>query len=141
MSNVNERQNSNAVDDRRAESRAPAATLGQIRARLVGGSDLTLLNYTARSLYGQSTSRVLIGSRISVRLVTATVNAVVAGRVVRATLSEIVDGVPRYEVAVTLDTDVAWVPCAQNAEVGPQSSGLAAVDEVDLVDVVLQPHL
>ncbi len=139
MSDVNERQSSNAVDERRAELRAPAATLGDVRTRLVGGSDLTLLNYTSRSLYGRSSSRVLIGSRISVRLVTATLNAVVAGRVVRATLSQIVDGVPRYEVAVTLDTDVAWVPLVESGALVAQDRDRPAIDTVDVVDVVLQP--
>jgi hypothetical protein len=66
------------------------------------------MNYTSRSLYGQSPSRLLVGARISVRLATATLNAVVAGRVVRSSLTHIVGGAPRYEIAVELERDVDW---------------------------------
>lgn len=108
MSDSNDRQAEQAGQERRTELRVPASTLGEVTTRLVGVSDLTLLNYTSRGLYGQSTSRLLVGARISVRLATATLNAVVAGRVVRASLTHIVEGVPRYEVAVMLERDVDW---------------------------------
>jgi hypothetical protein len=97
-----------ASQDRRAESRAQATSLGDVSSRLVGGSDLTLLNFTSRSLYGQATSRLLIGSRISVRLATGGLQTVVTGHVVRCSLTELVGGVPRYEVAVALDREVDW---------------------------------
>jgi len=108
MSEVTDLPSSEAEPDRRAELRVPASTLGEVSSRLVGGSDLTLLNYTSRSLYGQSPSRLLVGARISVRLATATLNAVVAGRVVRSKLTQIVGGAPRYEIAVQLERDVEW---------------------------------
>jgi hypothetical protein len=86
----------------------PASTLGDVRTRLVGGSDFSLVNYTPRSLYGESRSRLLVGARISVRLATATINAIVTGRVVRSSLTQLQDGVPRYEVAVSLEDAVDW---------------------------------
>jgi hypothetical protein len=108
MSEVTDLPSSEAEPDRRAELRVPASTLGEVSSRLVGGSDLTLLNYTSRSLYGQSPSRLLVGARISVRLATATLNAIVAGRVVRSSLTQLVGGAPRYEIAVQLERDVEW---------------------------------
>lgn len=108
MSDAPELDCSPADEDRRAELRVPASTLGDVRTRLVGGTDFALLNYTARSLYGQSRSRLLVGARISVRLATATLNAVVTGRVVRASLTAVTDGVPCYEVAVSLEDAVDW---------------------------------
>ena len=95
-------------DERRAELRVPASTLSDVRTRLVGGSDFSLLNYTSHGLYGQSRSRLLVGARVSVRLATATLNAIVAGRVVRSSLTQVLDGVPRYEVAVSLEDAVDW---------------------------------
>lgn len=86
----------------------PASTLSDVRTRLVGGSDFSLLNYTSHGLYGQSRSRLLVGARVSVRLATATLNAIVAGRVVRSSLTQVLDGVPRYEVAVSLEDGVDW---------------------------------
>ena len=97
-----------APDDRRTELRVPASTLGDVRTRLIGGSEFSLVNYTPRSLYGESRSRLLVGSRISVRLATATLNAIVTGRVVRSSLTKMLDGVPSYEVAVSLEDAVDW---------------------------------
>jgi hypothetical protein len=110
MDESNECQASPEVDDRRAEPRVPASTLRDVRSRLIGGSDFALVNYTASSLYGQSRSRLLVGARISVRLATATLNAIVTGRVVRSSLTAVTDGVPSYEVAVLLEQPVDWTP-------------------------------
>jgi hypothetical protein len=99
---------SSAIEERRAELRVPASTLGDVHTRLIGGSDFALLNYTPRSLYGQSRSRLLVGARISVRLATTTLNAIVNGRVVRSSLTAVRDGVPCYEVALALEEAVDW---------------------------------
>lgn len=105
---TNENPSLPAAEDRRGEIRIPASTLGDVRSRLIGGAPLELLNYTSRSLYGQSTTRLLIGAPISVRLATAALDAVLRGRVVRSSLTGILDGVPRYEIAVALDQEVDW---------------------------------
>jgi hypothetical protein len=97
-----------AAEERRAEPREPAATLGDVSSRLVGGSDFALLNYAARSLFGQPQGRLLVGARVSVRLATTSLNAVVNARVVRSTLTEFRNGVPRYEVALALEDAVDW---------------------------------
>ena len=97
-----------ASEERRAEVRVPATTLGDVSSRFVGGSDFALLNYASRSLYGQSPSRLLVGARISVRVATSALNAIVNARVVRSSLTEVRDGVPRYEVALALEEAVDW---------------------------------
>jgi hypothetical protein len=99
-----------ANEERRAELRVPASTLGDVRSRLIGGSEFALLNYTSKGLYGQSRSRLLVGARVSVRLATATLDAVVNGRIVRASLTAMQGGVPSYEVAVSLEQAVDWSP-------------------------------
>ena len=109
--------------DRRAEPRVPATTLGEVSLRLVGGSDITLLNYASTSLYGRSPSRLLVGARLSVRLATASLQAVVAGRVVRSILTQIENGVPRYEIAVQLDSPIDWAGEAEQAEVLFEADG------------------
>lgn len=110
-----------APDERRAELRVPASTLGDVRTRLIGGSDFALVNYTPTSIYGESASRLLVGARISVRLATATLNAILTGRVVRSSLTHMKDGVPHYEVAVSLEHPVDWArdaaPTAMDAPV------------------------
>jgi hypothetical protein len=97
-----------ASDERRAEPRTPAAVLGDVRSRFVGGSDFALVNCAARSLYGQSPARLLVGARVSVRLATTTLSAIVNARVVRSSLTEFRDGMPRYEVALALEDAVDW---------------------------------
>jgi hypothetical protein len=110
MCDPNDCQTPVASEDRRAELRVPATTLGEVRGRLVGGSDFALINYTAHSLYGHSRSRLLVGARISVRVATATLNAIVTGRVVRSSLTAVTNGAPSYEVAVSLEHPVDWTP-------------------------------
>jgi hypothetical protein len=112
-------------DDRRAELRVPASTLGDVQTRLVGGRDFALMNYTPRSLYGQSRTRLLVGSRISVRLATATLNAIVSGRVVRSSLTAVHEGVPSYEVALALEEAVDW-----SRDAAPSESSALAVEPV-----------
>ena len=103
-------------EERRKELRVPASTLGDVRGRLVGGSEFALVNYAPCSLFGQSRSRLLVGARISVRLATATLNAIVSGRVVRSSLTAVRDGVPCYEVALALEEKVDWSPDAAPIE-------------------------
>lgn len=110
MSDSSDVQVPPASEERRAELRVPASMLGDVRSRLIGGSEFALLNYTSKGLYGQSPSRLLVGARVSVRLATATLDAVVRGRVVRASLTAMQAGVPRYEVAVSLEQPVDWSP-------------------------------
>jgi hypothetical protein len=112
-------------DERRAELRVPAATLRDVQTRLVGGRDFALLNYTPRGLYGQSRSRLLVGTRISIRLATATLNAIVSGRVVRSSLTAVQDGVPCYEVALALEEAVDW-----SRDAGPSESSALDVEPV-----------
>lgn len=108
MSDPRDPDPSAATAERRAELRVPASTLGDVQTRLIGGTDFALLNYTPRSLYGQSRSRLLVGARISVRLATNTLNAIISGRVVRSSLTAVRDGVPCYEVALALEEAVDW---------------------------------
>jgi hypothetical protein len=133
MNDPNNPQAPPTIENRRAERRVPAVVLGDIRSRLVGGREFTLLNYTSDSLYGQSHSRLLVGSRISVRLATSTLNAIVTGRVIRASLTAVINGVPSYEVAVSLDHPVDWIPDLPPVPVpGP---GLDAASVLDTVSV------
>jgi len=111
-----------ASEERRAEVRVPATTLGDVSSRFVGGSDFALLNYASRSLYGQSPSRLLVGARISVRVATSALNAIVNARVVRSSLTEVRDGAPRYEVALALEEAVDW---SRDAACGEAAGGPA----------------
>ena len=141
MSDSSDVQMPAPCEERRAELRAPATTLGDVRSRLVGGSEFALLNYTSNGLYGQSASRLLVGARVSVRLATATLDAIVSGRVVRASLTAMQGGVPRYEVAVSLEQPVDWPRSGAPAEV-PIEAGdddveyVADTDDQDLVEGV-----
>ena len=123
---VNDRELPQGIEERRAGTRERATTLGDVTTRFVGGGHLTLLNYGPRSLYGQSPARLLVGSRISVRLATATLNAIVSARVVRSSLTQIVDGAPHYEVALTLEQDVDWDAVKGRSAAAPADDGSPA---------------
>ncbi len=121
-------------EERRAELRVPASTLGDVRTRLIGGTDFSLLNYTPHSLYGESRSRLIVGARISVRLATATLDAIVTGRVVRSSLTHMKGGVPHYEVAVTLEQPVDWARDTAAPEREPEFE--SSTDDGSALEVV-----
>jgi hypothetical protein len=122
-----------AYEERRAELRVPASTLGEVKSRLIGGSEFALLNYTSTGIYGQSPSRLLVGARVSVRLATATLDAVVRGRVVRSSLTAVQAGVPRYEVAVSLEQAVDWSPGMAPVQAPVEAPIEAGDDDVEYV--------
>lgn len=130
MSDPSAFQTPPAAEERRAELRVPASTLGDVRSRLIGGSEFALLNYTSMGLYGQSPSRLLVGARVSLRLATATLDAVVSGRVVRASLTGLQNGVPRYEVAVSLERAVDWSGDAATSTAPAVDAAVAALPDL-----------
>lgn len=93
-------------NERRGEPRHDAARLGKVSARLIGGSEVTLVNFSNRGVLFESDSRLLIGARASVRITTTDASVVVTGRVVRSRVKGVVNGALRYDAALALDSDL-----------------------------------
>ena len=99
-----------ADEERRASSRHAARSLGSVTARIIGGSQVDLVNFSTRGVLFECDSRLLIGARTSVRITTTDANLIVTGRVVRSRVKGLVNGALRYDAALVLDTELGLVP-------------------------------
>jgi hypothetical protein len=99
--------NETADNERRTEIRHDAAKLGAVTARLIGGSEVRLVNFSNRGILVESDSRLLIGARASVRITTSDASVVVTGRVVRSRVKGLVNGVLVYDAGLNLDSELS----------------------------------
>ena len=99
-----------AGEERRASARHAARSLGSVTARIIGGSQVDLVNFSNRGVLFECDSRLLIGARASVRITTTDANLIVTGRVVRSRVKGLVNGALRYDAALVLDAELGLVP-------------------------------
>ena len=101
-------QRSDAVEsDRRSSPRFPADELGKASVRLLGGSEVTLINFSERGLLFQSETRLLVGARGTVRIVVGTETTIAAGTVVRSLVQGMASGKLAFHTALALDQPLA----------------------------------
>lgn len=117
-----------AGEERRASVRHTARSLGSVTARIIGGSQVDLVNFSNRGVLFECDSRLLIGARASVRITTTDANLIVTGRVVRSRVKGLVNGALRYDAALVLDTELGLVPRFPDAPAAPTDS--ADADEL-----------
>jgi hypothetical protein len=116
-----------AGEERRASIRHAARSLGSVTARIIGGSQVDLVNFSSRGVLFECDSRLLIGARASVRITTPDANLIVTGRVVRSRVKGLVNGALRYDAALVLDTELGLVPAIADA---PLSNPEADFDDL-----------
>ena len=105
---MGEPQRSDAVEsDRRSSPRFPAELLGKASVRLLGGSEVTLINFSERGILFQSETRLLVGARGTVRIVVGTETTVAAGTVVRSLVQGMASGKLAFHTALALDQPLA----------------------------------
>ena len=105
---MGEPQRSDAVEsDRRSSPRFPADVLGKASVRLLGGSEVTLINFSERGLLFQSETRLLVGARGTVRIVVGTETTIAAGTVVRSLVQGMASGKLAFHTALALDQPLA----------------------------------
>jgi hypothetical protein len=93
--------------DRRTETRHDAMRLGPVTARLIGGSEVKLVNFSNRGVLVESDSRLQIGARASIRITTKDASVVVTGKVVRSRVKGLVNGVLLYDAGLNLDSELS----------------------------------
>jgi hypothetical protein len=124
-----------AGEERRAGVRHAARSLGSVTARIIGGSQVELVNFSNRGVLFECDSRLLIGARASVRITTTDTNLIVSGRVVRSRVKGLVDGALRYDAALLLDGELGLVPAFIDAPAAsddsPEGDDLAFESELD----------
>jgi hypothetical protein len=121
-----------AGEERRTALRHAARALGTVTARIIGGSQVDLVNFSNRGVLFECDSRLLIGARASVRITTEEANLIVTGRVVRSRVKGLVNGALRYDAALVLDAELGLTPkfidAPAIADDGSEVEELAALD-------------
>jgi hypothetical protein len=98
--------NAVANDERRSGRRREAHALGPVVARLVGGSEVRLIDFSRRGLLLESETRLLIGARASIKITTTDAVVTVAGYVVRSRVAGVRDAALVYHTAMALNDDL-----------------------------------
>jgi hypothetical protein len=91
--------------NRRREARCRADQRQAVSAQLIGGVDVTLRNVSRRGVMFESSMRMLVGARVTLRLRTAHGVLTLPGDVVRCRVSQTRHGRLRYETALALLAD------------------------------------
>ncbi len=92
---------------RRSSPRFPADLLGQASVRLLGGSEVTLINFSERGILFQSETRLLVGARGTIRIVVGSETTIAAGTVVRSLVQGMASGKLAFHTALALDQPLA----------------------------------
>ncbi|MCL6641654.1 MAG: hypothetical protein K6T92_09830 [Candidatus Rokubacteria bacterium] len=105
-------------EDRRRAPRLPPSALPPCKARLVGGPEVEIVNVSRTGILTRSGARLMPGSAIGIRFITADTVFVLMGRVVRSRLVALRDGQPQYESALAFDKHL---PLLNEDPVAPES--------------------
>lgn len=95
-----------AGDERRTGRRRDARALGPVVARLIGGSEVRLIDFSQRGVLLESDTRLLIGARATIKITTTDAVVTVGGYVVRSRVSGVKDGALVYHTAMALNDDL-----------------------------------
>ena len=129
MSNHARRPRRHPIDagaNRRQSPRRPGSAIPDLKARLLAGSEVRLIDVSRRSVFIESDARLLPGSPISIRFVTTDATLMLKGTVVRSSVSLVSDTGLAYRTAVAFEEDIRLCDesCWDEAD--------AAVAEVDV---------
>jgi hemerythrin len=89
-----------ASENRRQSPRRPASVVPDLKARLFAGSDVHLVDVSPHGILIETNARLLPGSPISIKFVTADADLVLRGTVVRSSVSRVSGEGVVYRTAV-----------------------------------------
>lgn len=95
-----------AHDERRVDQRHDARALGPVVARLVGGSEVRLMDFARRGVLLESDTRLLIGAKATIKITTTDTTISVRGHVVRSRVAGVKGGALMYHTALALEEDL-----------------------------------
>jgi len=118
-----------AHDDRRIDQRHDARALGPVVARLIGGSEVRLMDFARRGVLLESDTRLLIGAKATIKITTTDTTISVRGHVVRSRVAGVKGGSLVYHTALALDEDLGLMEA-----VAPMLAEKPVFDEPDEPD-------
>lgn len=93
--------------ERRTSPRIPASALPQLKARLLAGPDVRLVDLSRRGVLLETHTRLLPGSPIRLKFVSEDATLVLKGAVVRSSVSTFGEQGLVYRTAVAFDEDIS----------------------------------
>jgi hypothetical protein len=127
-------------DDRRANQRLDATMLGPVVARLLGGSEVRLIDFSRHGVLVESEVRLQIGQKASLKITTTDGTITARGSVVRSRVSGVVGAALMYQTALTLEEDLSRLADVVQSREAPRlvagaddqrHSGRARIDDLD----------
>ena len=116
-------------DDRRTDQRLDASALGPVVARLVGGSEVRLMDFARRGVLLESDTRLLIGAKATIKITTTDTTISVRGHVVRSRVAGVRGGALMYHTALALEEDLGLME-----SLSPRKAENPSFDEPDEPD-------
>jgi hypothetical protein len=113
-------------DDRRIDQRHDARALGPVVARLVGGSEVRLIDFARRGVLLESDTRLLIGAKATIKITTTDTTISVRGHVVRSRVAGVKGGALMYHTALALEEELGLAD-----SVAPRRASEPEFDEHD----------
>lgn len=93
--------------DRRTSPRVPASAVPDLKARLLAGPDVRLVDLSRRGVLLETQTRLLPGSPVRLKFVAQDATLVLKGAVVRSSVCTCGEHGLIYRTAVTFDEDIA----------------------------------
>jgi hypothetical protein len=126
-------------DDRRESSRYDAASVGKMVARVLGGSDVRLIDLSRRGVLIETEGRLKVGAKATIRITTTDAVVNVQGVVVRSLVAKVAHVGLVFRTALALDEDLAIVDElvrreAESAEPAVAAKSAAATVPVGAAD-------
>lgn len=123
--------------DRRKAPRQDAASVGYLKARLMGGPEVTLKDVSRRGVLLETESRLLPGAVVGIRFLAADATLSMRGCVVRSSVAVLTGTLLRYHTALSFEDELTLFvsePFAAETAEPP----LASTEGVTLVTQVPQ---
>ena len=119
-----------AGENRRSSVRLPAEKLPQLKARLVAGPDVRLVDVSRRGILLETDTRLLPGCPIRVRFVTDDATLILKGRVIRSSVAMVSGEGMVYRTGVSFDEDISVCDEALRREEAEASASPGLAEEV-----------
>jgi hypothetical protein len=101
------RHSPNDGSERRTSPRRPASSVPNLKARLLAGAEVRLVDISRRGVLLETDTRLLPGSPIRIKFVADDANLVLKGCVVRSSVNVVSGEGLVYRTAVAFDEDIA----------------------------------
>jgi hypothetical protein len=125
-------------DDRRIDQRHDARALGPVVARLVGGSEVRLMDFARRGVLLESDARLLIGAKATIKITTTDTTISVRGHVVRSRVAGVKGGSLVYHTALALEEDLGLMESVVPRQEEPAFDEPDEPDELaDTADILI----